>query len=285
MSSLSVVSDKASACQASRHWGSLNAAIPTSRVQTQPDGTSSSAAGFIADLHKKNAIRAMKKGICPNGVTGAVASHSMWPGRQKSFCRFWTGQPIIQLPDLGLSGRVDAADDVRFKRSAFELNGVASGPMCGLCQGAPPPGAASGATRQCSIPGSTRRFWLANVARSGRCSGQGLAFCPPGWSGSAASCLARQTATGGPHRSGGRTRRSTPLGERVNLWVWLECQIPGRHHCHAAFASFDTTPNRPATSWMNCHATRPDRAPRVTDHSTASACRFSVVIGSPMFAA
>ena len=30
-------------------------------------------------------------------------------------------------------------------------------------------------------------------------------------------------------------------------------------------------PRRPAKSWMNCHATRPDRLPRVIDHSIASA--------------
>ena len=33
---------------------------------------------------------------------------------------------------------------------------------------------------------------------------------------------------------------------------------------------------------MNCQATRPERAPRVTDHSTASACRASGSIGRPM---
>ncbi len=40
------------------------------------------------------------------------------------------------------------------------------------------------------------------------------------------------------------------------------------------------TPNRPAISWMNCQATRPERAPRVTDHSTAAACNSSRPIGS-----
>ena len=36
-------------------------------------------------------------------------------------------------------------------------------------------------------------------------------------------------------------------------------------------------PRRPARSWMYCQATRPERAPRVVDHSSASARR---VIGS-----
>ena len=39
------------------------------------------------------------------------------------------------------------------------------------------------------------------------------------------------------------------------------------------------TPSRPARSWMNCQATRPDRAPRVIDHSIASACSASAAIG------
>src|SRR5277367_4826506 len=30
------------------------------------------------------------------------------------------------------------------------------------------------------------------------------------------------------------------------------------------------TPSRPANSWVNCQATRPDREPRVVDHSSAS---------------
>ena len=34
-------------------------------------------------------------------------------------------------------------------------------------------------------------------------------------------------------------------------------------------------PSRPAKSWMNCQATRPERAPRVTDHSLASARSWS----------
>jgi hypothetical protein len=38
-------------------------------------------------------------------------------------------------------------------------------------------------------------------------------------------------------------------------------------------------------SWMNCHATRPEREPRVIDHSIASACSAYVPIGSFMLAA
>ena len=33
-------------------------------------------------------------------------------------------------------------------------------------------------------------------------------------------------------------------------------------------------PSRPARSWMNCQATRPERAPRVIDHSLASALQL-----------
>ena len=35
-------------------------------------------------------------------------------------------------------------------------------------------------------------------------------------------------------------------------------------------ASRNSLPSRPARSWMNCQATRPERAPRVIDHSSAS---------------
>src|ERR1700704_430718 len=38
-------------------------------------------------------------------------------------------------------------------------------------------------------------------------------------------------------------------------------------------------PSWPATSWMNCQATRPERAPRVTDHSTA--CLRKLSTGTP----
>ena len=44
----------------------------------------------------------------------------------------------------------------------------------------------------------------------------------------------------------------------------------------------NATPSRPARSWMNCHATRPDRPPRVTyDHSTAAARSASWLIANP----
>lgn len=46
------------------------------------------------------------------------------------------------------------------------------------------------------------------------------------------------------------------------------------------FGCSRTDAKRPAISWMNCQATRPERAPRVTDHSTASAWSFSVPIGN-----
>ena len=45
------------------------------------------------------------------------------------------------------------------------------------------------------------------------------------------------------------------------------------------------TPSLPARSWMNCQATRPEREPRVIDHSTAWAWSASVAIGSAMLAA
>ena len=39
--------------------------------------------------------------------------------------------------------------------------------------------------------------------------------------------------------------------------------------------------SRPARSWMNCQATRPEREPRVIDHSLASALSCSTGISSP----
>ncbi len=39
-------------------------------------------------------------------------------------------------------------------------------------------------------------------------------------------------------------------------------------------------PSRPARSWMNCQATRPERAPRVTDHSLPCARSVSAGIAS-----
>ena len=36
-----------------------------------------------------------------------------------------------------------------------------------------------------------------------------------------------------------------------------------------------TRPSRPARSCTNCQATRPEREPRVVDHSSASCCNFS----------
>src|SRR5215813_10746543 len=41
-------------------------------------------------------------------------------------------------------------------------------------------------------------------------------------------------------------------------------------------------PRRPARSWMNCQATRPERAPRVTDHSLASRRSWARSILMPM---
>ena len=52
-----------------------------------------------------------------------------------------------------------------------------------------------------------------------------------------------------------------------------------------ATAQSGLTPRRPARSWMNCQATRPDREPRVIDHSIASACSAATSIGSFMLAA
>ena len=43
-----------------------------------------------------------------------------------------------------------------------------------------------------------------------------------------------------------------------------EHDVFGIAHGYSSFL-----PSWPATSWMNCQATRPERAPRVTDHSTA----------------
>lgn len=45
------------------------------------------------------------------------------------------------------------------------------------------------------------------------------------------------------------------------------------------------TPSRPARSWMNCQATRPEREPRVTCHSRAWARSASTPIGNCIDAA
>jgi transposase len=55
--------------------------------------------------------------------------------------------------------------------------------------------AASGATRRCSIRGTTSRFWRVNRVRCGMVRRSRTGFCPPGWSGSAASLPALPTAT------------------------------------------------------------------------------------------
>ena len=41
------------------------------------------------------------------------------------------------------------------------------------------------------------------------------------------------------------------------------------------------TPSRPARSWTYCQATRPERAPRVVDHSSASRWSSSLSIAIP----
>ena len=53
-----------------------------------------------------------------------------------------------------------------------------------------------------------------------------------------------------------------------------EHHVVGIAHGYSSFL-----PSWPATSWMNCQATRPERAPRVTDHSTA--CLRRVSTGTP----
>ena len=47
--------------------------------------------------------------------------------------------------------------------------------------------------------------------------------------------------------------------------------IDPRDHLAAEKRVSQTFPRRPAESWINCQATRPDRLPRVIDHSIASA--------------
>ena len=56
----------------------------------------------------------------------------------------------------------------------------------------------------------------------------------------------------------------------------------GREHHVVGICSMATPVScraGPATSWMNCQATRPERAPRVTDHSTACLRSVSTGIG------
>src|SRR5712671_2367778 len=53
-----------------------------------------------------------------------------------------------------------------------------------------------------------------------------------------------------------------------------EHRVFGPVHRYSSFL-----PSCPATSWMNCQATRPERAPRVTDHSTA--CLRNASAGTP----
>jgi hypothetical protein len=43
--------------------------------------------------------------------------------------------------------------------------------------------------------------------------------------------------------------------------------------CTRADQPYSLRPSRPAKSWMYCQATRPERAPRVIDHSSASRAR------------
>ena len=46
-------------------------------------------------------------------------------------------------------------------------------------------------------------------------------------------------------------------------WLWAA-------QTNAGYFPASRTPNRPASSCVNCQATRPEREPRVVDHSSAS---------------
>jgi hypothetical protein len=74
--------------------------------------------------------------------------------------------------------------------------------------------------------------------------------------------------------------RPRPRGVGRGPTLWRTSRRRERQGVQAA-----RVPSSPATSWMHCHATRPDRAPRVTDHSTARARRSSVEIGRASAAA
>ena len=50
---------------------------------------------------------------------------------------------------------------------------------------------------------------------------------------------------------------------------------------HPSGAHSRVFPSLPARSWTYCHATRPERAPREIDHSTASARSAAAAIGNP----
>ena len=60
-----------------------------------------------------------------------------------------------------------------------------------------------------------------------------------------------------------RARHASSIGPRFDL-QGLIMRRGGR------VPPIGGTPSRPARSWMNCQATRPERAPRVVDHSSAS---------------
>gem|GEM_PF-2865725 len=73
------------------------------------------------------------------------------------------------------------------------------------------------------------------------------------------------------------------------VWVgWHESSVlePSRIRRRFArlrpgYAPLSRTPSRPASSWVNCQATRPEREPRVVDHSRASRSSSSSAILMP----
>ena len=74
--------------------------------------------------------------------------------------------------------------------------------------------------------------------------------------------------------------------EIVALFPDLAAYGPKAAPCIRAFeavllAAYRCTPLRPARSTKYCHATRPDRAPRVACHSMASACSTSSATSTP----
>jgi hypothetical protein len=82
------------------------------------------------------------------------------------------------------------------------------------------------------------------------------------------------TGSRGFFANGGRVV-PVPPDFAVHAWEALGCAplvITGMNLERVRQRLARQVASRPARSWMNCQATRPERAPRVTDHSTAAAC-------------
>ncbi|CCC99782.1 protein of unknown function (plasmid) [Azospirillum baldaniorum] len=97
----------------------------------------------------------------------------------------------------------------------------------------------------------------------------------------------RRAGRGGEARAGHRHGRPDRIGDEPAASLRTAQGQPGGRSArpHGAAGQRRGFSRRPARSWMNCQATRPERLPRVTDHSTASARSCSAGMSSPKRAA